>query len=179
MAIDSAALPASLKFLLAQAPAETVDACRREWAELMALQERLVAESELGVSYEPAEADAELQRVVASLDAEEVRWRDAAHTIERRWLADREALIGWWRSDDAAALHKQVQAASHMADQLAEAVGKLPPSHRRDERIALAHALGVDALDPLTLLHVIQSELVGTGDDEAVTDATRLESLLR
>ena len=141
--MDDGALPASLRALLAQAPAELVDACLREWDELVALQDRLVAESKAGVDYEASESGPMLQHVMASLDAEEVRWRDGAMAIERRWLSEREALLGWWRSDDAAALHQQVEAASLMAVQLADAVSALPPSRLSAERLALGRTLGI------------------------------------
>ena len=190
MSQQDRAIPASLLPLLAQVPAELpgkepgdppwrpADVCRQEWEELMALQDRLIAEAELGVEYEAAESDPLLQRVVAGLDAEEVRWRDGARAIERQWLAEREAIIGWWRSDDAATLHKQVEAANRMADQLAESVSGLPPSRLSAERAMLSRALGLDALDAATMIRLCEEEL-GAPESPEATTAMRVENLLR
>ena len=144
----------------------------------MALQDRLIAEAEAGVEYEAAESDPLLQRVVAGLDAEEVRWRDGARAIESQWLAEREALIGWWRSDDAATLHKQVEAANRMADQLAESVSSLPPSRLSAERTTLSASLGLDALDAATVTRLCEKEL-GAAESPEATTALRIENLLR
>ncbi|KAL1525408.1 hypothetical protein AB1Y20_020267 [Prymnesium parvum] len=152
-------LPASLQALLPQAPVETAEACVREWEELLALQSRLLAESERGLPHAPLAPSPLVQHVTALLDAEDVRWRDGAYVLERRWAAEREALVGWWRSDDAAALHQSVEDAGEMAARLTASLRDLPPSASSAERVALREALGLAELDISTLLLMSEQEL--------------------
>jgi len=178
LSLQEGSLPTIMLKLLAQVRSDVTDACKREWDELITLHAVLVAESQVGGEPDKSELQHTLQPVLASLKAEEVRWRDGAHAIERRCVDECELLVSWWHANDTASMRREVEAASMVADQLMEVVGKLSPSPLINERAALARAMGIDALDVSTKIsQLLAKELDVFGG--SISHSLRLEDVLR
>ena len=70
----------------------------------------------------------ELQRILASLEEEESRWRTAAAANERYWVEQAEAMFARWRLDDDARRREQQMHASSEAQRHEVELAELRPA---------------------------------------------------
>ena len=109
------------------------DECKEAWSELLRSQRALLKqqfgddEQDEPTLSEP-QLEIELQRILASLEEEESRWRTAAAANERYWVEQAEAMFARWRLDDDARRREQQMHASSEAQRHEVELAELRPA---------------------------------------------------
>ena len=128
--------------------------CEREWALLLAEESALLALLKLE---EPCLSDDRLREplhcAVASVGAEETRWRDGSSVLEQRWHKEANLLATKWREEDARLLQSRLAQAGTEAQHHEALLSRLAPP----PRVGWAELLRVTQLHHLGATRVAQA----------------------
>ena len=162
-------------------------ACEEEWrAEQASGWVRAVHEAS------PEGADSlrmseSLEKVSASLDDEEARWRVGAAALQQHWQDEASSMMQRWRDEDSNRLRQALHDANSEAKEFERQVAACPPTSRPGWP-RLRAAVQLDAVGVAGLVDLASRELVpapsrwgapGPPRGELTVDEAKLRSLLR